>query len=196
VSYYGADSTGAYVGLKASSDEGATFGPLVVASDAANEEYADFATCVTDGTSEWIAYGTSTIPAGSPDAQPQLDAVRLAVTKDGGKTFTRSIVAAKGPTYMHPRFVRHTGGTLDVVYYQGAHDGDPAGSLRRARVGTDGVATASEAVGTPLTFTLSRASEAWLGDYVGVLDRNGALLTTYADNASGLSHIAFRNAGK
>jgi hypothetical protein len=195
VSYWAGNQNLLYVGLKASDNEGETFGAEIIASDP-SELNADFATCTTDGTRVAVVYGTSITQAVSDNDQPQLDAVRLAISDDQGATFTRSTLAGKGAMYMHPRFVRHADSAFDVVYYQGAADGDHGGTLRRARIAANGSLAANEALGGPITFSLDRSSQAWLGDYVGVIDRAGSLYATYADNSSGVSHVAFRRAGK
>jgi hypothetical protein len=181
------------VGLKASDDEGVSFGPQIVVSDVATEENDDFPTCVADSGSIYIAYGTSSTQPATENEQPKLEAVRLAISHDDGKTFGRTDVAGKGAQfYMHPRLVLHADGTIDVVYYQGKVDGDAAGSLTRARLAaSDGTVSVTSPLATPITYTLDRSSQAWLGDYVGVLARGGALYTTYADNSEGLSHVAF-----
>jgi hypothetical protein len=44
---------------------------------------------------------------------------------------------------------------------------------------------------SPITFQNQRASQLWLGDYVGLRWRGGVTYAAFADNGDGTSHIRF-----
>jgi hypothetical protein len=147
-----------------------------------------------DGQEAWVTYGLSN-DAFDTTNSAKLYSIRLAHSADGGKTIDARYDAhdAKAGTYyIHPFLVRESNGALDLVYYAGASDGDTMGSFVRAR-STDGGKTwpASAPVKRPITFTGTRASPKWLGDYVGLAWARDNLFTSYADNTAFASHIGF-----
>jgi hypothetical protein len=187
---------GGGIGMRWSDDDGVSWptnNKVAVAATGESPAFDD-PTCVTDGTQVWVSYGLSNDPF-SADASPKLFAIRLAHSPDGGATIdsrTDAHDAAAGKMFLHPQLARDESGRLHLVYYAGQANLDTAGTYRRS-VSPDGGQTwqPSTAVRDPVTFLGDRASKQWLGDYVGLGWAGGSVFTSYVDNTSGSSHIAF-----
>jgi hypothetical protein len=151
--------------------------------------------CVADGKEVWAAYGLTDQPVVQGQVVPRLTHVRLAHSSDGGKSIDRRTTiedGAVGPYYLLPRIASEGGGTLDVTYYAGTGAGDAHASYRRAR-STDGGQSfgPSVVVREPVTFELSRTTQRWFGDYMGLTFAQSALFAAYVDNSTPTSHVAF-----
>jgi hypothetical protein len=196
VAFIHVSGMGGGVRLRWSDDDGVTW-PIANKTDVvgANEQAAfDDPTCVAHGNDVWVSYGVSQDPF-SEQQSAKLSGVRVAHSGNGGHLVDRRSNAddQSAATYsMHPQLTREEGGALDLVYYAGNQAADPSGSFRRVR-STDGGATwaPSEIVKEPIVFVQSRADQRWLGDYTGIAWRDGALYTSFADNAGAQSHVAF-----
>ncbi len=157
-------------------------------------------TCVASGNDVWVSYGLSSDSLfGSMSRSPKLDAVRVAHSGDGGVSVAERVDAhdgAAGRYFSHPQLARTATGALELVYYAGQSDGDTAGTLVHAR-SEDGGATfaPSEVIASPITLSFDRASQLWLGDYVGVAAARDSLYVSYVDNTRSsmqgpTSHVA------
>jgi len=189
------------IGLQWSSDDGRTW-PAAEGAVSAPEETDAFAemqssTCAGDGRNVWVLYGISP-DRGGEDELPRSTAIRVARSRDGGRTFGERHDAhdrAAGSLYMLPKLVREPGGALDVAYYAGSGDRHATGSFVWSR-STDGGATFAPAlpIRGKIELDKSRSSKTWLGDYVGLTFRDGTLYTSYVDNGSGEAHVVFARA--
>ena len=184
------------IALSASDDGGATWpAASTTVVQAATERAAfEMPTCVANGSDVWISYGL-TKDVNSEQRADELTAIRIAHSKDSGRSIDARYSTGEGGHFMHPRLVRDAVGTLHLVYYEGARAGDAAGSFRHARSIDDGVTwTATEAIGPAITFETSRTGFDWLGDYVGAATRGEHVYTAYVQNQTDggqVSHVAF-----
>jgi hypothetical protein len=196
MTYFNEDGAGTEIELIFSDDGGATWSvPLTVSNPSDDPVAATDPVCVTEGNDVWISYGVSPIP---PDTTQEnlalVTGIRVAHSPDRGASIDMRIDAtdtAAGAYSVLPQLaLEEDSGALDLVYYAGQMSPDAAGSFRHARA-TAGSFAPSAAIVAPLTFTTDRASPMWLGDYVGLTYRSGAVFTAFADNASGTSRIGF-----
>lgn len=151
-------------------------------------------TCAAEGNEVWVSYGL-TRDRISTAQSAKLTAIRIAHSADGGQTIDNRYDAHDPNTanyFIHPYLVRELNGALDLVYYAGNAEGDTMGSFRRSR-STDGGMTwaPSMVVRAPVTFLGARASQKWLGDYVGLAWARNNLYTAFVDNTGAYSHVAF-----
>ncbi len=182
-----------------SANDGSTWSPDARVAVQADSEMSTVSTmldgnCVARGDEVWAVYGL-TDQFGSHAEVSRLTHVRLAHSGDGGKTFDRRVTvddAAVGPYYLLPRIALQPDGTLDLAYYAGTGEGDVKASYRHAR-STDGGKTfaPSTTLRTPITYELSRSTEQWFGDYMGLVAHDGALLGTFIDNSAPQAHVVF-----
>lgn len=203
--------TGVYDGrafVQWSDDDGATW-PNGAGREVSGGEgqVAQRPSCIVDGNELWVAYGL-TSDAPKPGKYQKLTAVRVAHSVNDGQDIAERYDVHDGEAakYFGTFQLEHElTGSLDVVYYSGAGNGDAVGTFRRARwkaeeptdagpPDTDGgpVGKPSTVIREPITFGASRDSDKWLGDSVGMfwwLD--GTLYVAYVDNGGGESHIAF-----
>jgi hypothetical protein len=185
--------------LAHSDDGGGTWSAETVVSAPGEAVAFDDPVCVADNDEVWISYGLTKDPLNMSSADAsKLSAVRLAHSGDGGQTIDTRIDAhdpSAGTYFMHPLLVRESGGALDLTYYAGNMDKDPAGSFRRSRAAAPVTSFGpSVAVYQPLTFLVSRADLRWLGDYTGLFTRAGKLYLSFAVNDTGSAKIAFAEA--
>jgi hypothetical protein len=192
--YFQSDTSGTItqVMLARSDDAGATWPVRTPVAQPGEPIGDDDCACVTDGDRVWVSYG---LTADLQALVPRLTAVRVARSSDSGATVDQRADAHDGnigPYFLHPQLALEASGALDVVYYAGARDGDPAATFRRAR-SSDGGRTfgPSVVVDQPITFTRTRTMSNWLGDYNGLAWAAGRLYTAYANNSAGVSHVAF-----
>jgi hypothetical protein len=148
------------------------------------------ATCVAKGGDVWIGYGQWTSqPAGS-DAP--VDEYHVIHTTNG--TTITDVVASDTKTKQQnlgSLALDEATGELALTYYAGDTDGS-TGNVRSVRSGDGGKTWGvSKPVSADLLFTADRASQKWLGDYMGTVLRGGALYITYGENADGFTHVAF-----
>jgi hypothetical protein len=188
--------------LSASDDGGATWpvASTTVVQGPGEHTAFDMPTCVASGDDVWIAYGL-TNDTNNVLRADELTAIRIAHSKDGGKTIdartSAGSTAGNGAgRFMHPHLVRDAAGTLHILYYAGTKAGDRAASMRHARSMDFGATwTASESVGPPITFITSRTGLDWLGDYLGATALGSSVYTTYVQNqppsGGSVSHVAF-----
>jgi hypothetical protein len=146
--------------------------------------------CVGDGDEVWVMHGLGTGGSGAEDIPP-LDEIHLAYSSDHGRTFTDQVVLKEpGRKYLRPEVVIESPGHLSIIAYTGTGEGDDQGAIRWWRSSDNG-ATFAEAMVllSPIQFTGSRATTAWIGDYSGLSIAGGSLIATVADNHSGTSQI-------
>jgi hypothetical protein len=183
---------GAEIHVMASDDDGVTWTGDTRVSTAGEQVAFDDPTCVAAGNDLWIAYSL-TKDGSVMDAKDSM--IRLAHSSDGGMSIAdRTDVgdAAAGAFFLHPTLGREASGALDLVYYVASADGDKEGAYRRSRAVTPGGPFGpSIVVAHPVTFQSKRQMVDWLGDYTGLFLQGGDLYTTYVDNSSGASHVAF-----
>ena len=176
--------------LRRSDDDGASF-PSTHATTVAKGSQLTFddPACVAAGDLVWVQWEETT---GTTTAAT---VVKVAASSDRGGVFGEASLASDQPLAYHAQLAREPGGALDLVYYAGRSDPDPAGSYRRTR-SLDGKAwSPSVAVVEGLTFLTDRQTALWLGDYPGVVATSGALFTAFTENRSGQSHVAFARIG-
>lgn len=186
---------GVRIPLRWSDDEGATWSQPTLASAVMPMQVGGVdPTCVARGDEVWIAYGVSNLAPPSMTSSQPMQGLRVAHSPDRGATIDTRIDAtdkASGKVFLHPTLARDEKGELELVFYAGQKDKDPAGSWRFSRT-QGGAFQPSQSVAT-LTFLLERQTTLWLGDYTGIAVRGNQLYTTYADNSDGAnSHIAFQ----
>jgi hypothetical protein len=197
--YLEVTSVAAYIALRTSPDDGATWSTNSAEVSLASEVVAQLdPACVANGSDVWITYATTASPSTDPtNFLDSARAIRVVHSSDrGGNLDTARLDAldtAGGALGLLPVLVREPGGALDVTYLAGASEGDTNGSLRYARDVADAGFGASKILDGPLTFTLGRSMPNWLGDYMGTIVSGGRLLVAYPLNTSGTTHIYFRS---
>jgi hypothetical protein len=184
--------------LARSGDAGATWPEadrVAVATDAegatVSPPYLDLA---VRGDDVYVMYGLSRDPLGS-SAMPKLGEVRLARSRDGGRTIaerTSIADAGAGKFFLTPRIAIDGEGAVHAAYYAGNAPADAAASYRRA-VSRDGGATfePSVVVRSPLVFETSRLTDRTPGDYMGLFARGNAVYGSYTDTSAAKGHINF-----
>lgn len=146
-------------------------------------------TCQVKGTSLTIAYAAGTAVF-TPGEDSPGDAVYAMHSANGGTSFDAPVKVTQDPDqFLYPRLVRAPSGKLHILYYQGTAVGDTANLTLASS--PDGAAWTSSPVGPAGTFTIDRTIASWLGAYVGLAIPSDKGYSTYADNSSNKSHIAF-----
>jgi hypothetical protein len=196
MTYFSTTLLGDEVDLIFSDDQGMTWStPLVINDRADVPPSASDPACVTAGNDVWISYAVSTLTPGTSAKNLDLETgIRVAHSGDQGVSIDSRIDAtdpAAGSFALLPHLALEDSGALDLIYYAGQRSPDPMGSLRWSRAAAGATGFASSVPVETLTFTSDRASNIWLGDYVGLGFHPGAMFAVFADNASGVSRIAF-----
>jgi hypothetical protein len=195
---YATYHAGGGIGLRFSDDAGMTWpdaNKTAVAAMSEGQPAFDDPTCAADGMEVWVTYGLSNdMGLGAGTTSPNLYAIRLAHSSDGGVTIDNRYDAhdsAAASMYMHPYLLREPNGALDLTYYAGNNEGDTNGSFRLAR-STDGGVTwpASKSLKT-MIYTNRRDTPQWVGDYSGLAWLGGELYMSYANNVATEVHTAF-----
>jgi hypothetical protein len=201
VTYLAQTSLGLDVRLARSDDGGVTWSAETIVSQAGDDVSFDDPSCVAENDEVWVSYGlTHDVTDPKATKADKSYAIQLAHSADAGQTIDARLEAedqAAGSFFQHAQITREDSGAIDLVYYAGQMDEDPAGSYRRARIvsGEPGnVFGPSVTVEAPVTFLQARDDQRWLGDYTGLFWRGGELYTSYVTNASGTAHIAFAKA--
>jgi hypothetical protein len=148
------------------------------------------ATCVAKGSDVWIGYGQWTSNPASAEAP--VDEYHVIHTNNG-TTLTDVVASDAKPKQQNlgSLALDETSGELALTYYAGDSDG-ATGNVRSVRSTDSGKTwSASKAVSADLLFTADRASQKWLGDYIGTVLRNGSLYVTYGENQESFTHVAF-----
>lgn len=186
------------IGVRSSDDEGASWTQSSVASTVNDVVAFSDPSCVASGNDVWVEYPTTPKHVQDPNQEhEQLNSVWVTRSTDRAASFPGpSIQAAdkaSDKVFLHPVLVREQSGALDVAMYGGTKLGDTAAGVRftRAPTTTFGAATT---LFQPLTYTVDRTAQDWLGDYMGAFPRNGFLHASFAVNSSGNSHISFARA--
>ncbi len=194
--YLEAPPTGYYVALRSSTDDGATWSTTSTVISLGSETPAGLdPTCVANGNDVWVAYGTTPSPVTSQNDLDPAHALRVAHSSDRGASVgaTRmdALDTAAGSLGLIPLMTRETGGALDIAYLTGNADGDTMGSMRYVRA-SGATFGSSVVVDGPLLFTINRAADTWVGDYLGSVVHGTGLYLAYPMNAQGVTHIYFR----
>ncbi len=156
--------------------------------------------CAAKDGQLWVAYGDGTGSPGGPTSHPA-NQVHVVRSTDGGESFQENVTAS-GPLppvgfldHLNYMLVPHDDGILDLLYYVG-EEGGPA-TLERSISRDGGLTFARRTHALPGTYTNSRSSQAWLGDYLGVAVSTHHY-ATFADNsgALGRSHIRFTRSAR
>lgn len=183
------------IGHQASDDAGKTWTPLAQVS-LATEDPATFddPTCAAHGGKLWVAYGIGKEPF-DPAESPRALHLRVARSDDGGLSFGSHAFAedaTAGTRFLHAQLARGDDGRFSLLYYAGgSQTPDPGGSLRIATSGDALTWPPSVVAKAPITFLGTRPTQVWLGDYIGLATRGGVRHVSYADNASGKSHVRY-----
>lgn len=200
LTYHQFDAQGVRVMLRWSSDAGATWPAAnrTIVSVEPDTSIHD-SNCVADGNQVFIAYSTTMESMPDSSFTQKLTALRIAHSIDGGATIASRADAhdpAVVPFAMIPNLARDdASGTLHLVYYTGTGDEDPIGTFRKSQTTAFGITfSPSQVVQQPIVFEQSRQDVDWLGDYVGVVARQGTLYTVFTDNSLGFSHVRFHRA--
>jgi hypothetical protein len=179
------------------SDGGATWSaPADVAvADASGMPAFQDPTCVADGEQVWIAYGRTQDSYDTP--VERLLAVEVAHA-GGPDTIvdhtTTALGAAPNAAFLlFPQLTRLADGRLALGAYR-ANRAEPGGADLVYALSTDGGVSfgAPVALASGLTPSVQRHVPDWLGDYFGWAATADGLAVAYVDNASGFSHVAFR----
>jgi hypothetical protein len=148
--------------------------------------------CVLSGQSSWLAYGFGSDTVGDNTLPMEDAAVR--VDAETGFTAVQGFDDSTFPThFLNPEMAVDAAGNVYLAYYAGKHDGDPAGSYRiTLDDGTPVATSVAPTVKSGLTFAIADvAAQNWLGDYTGFALQGNFLFSSYVDNSSGASHVAF-----
>ncbi len=182
----------AFVGTRASTDDGVTW-PVSSQASLASDAIARLApTCVATGIHTWVTYATTTVPPGA--TLPVADHVFVAHSADGAAAFdTARIEITEGTTTLAtiPRAAIDDSGSVHVAYIGGDGANDPAGSVRAAKSSLWS-ASPSTVVASPELFDLSLMSATRLGDSLGIASRASTVYIAYPDNTAGTTHVSFR----
>jgi hypothetical protein len=181
--------------LRWSDDDGLTWADAnktTIASGVGKIEFAP--SCAVSGSDIWalfsIGTANSTFLAGWKS-----QAIRVAHSQDGGKTFAATVDALDpmGPPFAkHAQIARDASGAIDVVYYAGASDDDMLGSLLLTRsLDGGGSFLPGRLVSSPILFTTAVGWPHWMGDYLGLAAIPGNLVVSYVDASSGAAHVSF-----
>jgi hypothetical protein len=193
---YVSDSTfGVSIELVHSDDGGATWSAETEVSLPSEQVAFEDPNCVAQGNDVWVSYGLTQGPQDmTTQNTDKLDAIRVAHTSDG-VTIDYRVNAEDtkaGKLFLLPQMAIEDSGALDVTFYAGQMDQDPAGSFRRTRAPVPSMGFGpSTDLQSPVVFLGARGDPRWLGDYTGLTWSGGQLFMTYAVNASGSSEIAF-----
>lgn len=201
ITYLAQTQVGLDVLLVRSDDGGATWSSETIVNLPNDVVAFDDPTCVAENDEVWVSYGlTHDVTDPKATKADKSYSLQLAHSSDAGQSIDARLEASDptaGAFFQHPLITREDNGAIDLVYYAGQMDEDPAGSYRRARIvsGEPGNAFGpSVVVEAPVTFLQARDDQRWLGDYTGLFWRGGELFTSYVTNASGTAHIAFAKA--
>jgi len=172
-----------------SDDDGVTW-PVANSKLFADGSSIGPATCVAKGSDVWVGYGKWT--AQPADQEAPVDEYHVMHTSNGATL--GDVLASDAATKQQnlgALAIDDASGELALTYYAGNSDG-ATGSVRSVRSKDSGKTWGKSAVvSAPLLFTADRASQKWLGDYVGTVLRGGALFVTYGENADQFTHVAF-----
>ena len=178
---------GATVSVRKSVDQGATW-PLLPPTTAASVVFQD-PTCVVKGNEIVVSYGTGTAVF-DPVKDSPADAIEVMTSTDGGQIFgTPSVVTdGSGKQYLFPKLARSAGGKLELVYYEGVVDS--AASFMHAS-SPDGTTWTRTQIASAGTLSIDRTLASWLGAYVGFATGASTGWSSYTENTSNKTHIAF-----
>jgi hypothetical protein len=200
ITYLTFEDEGINLRLTSSDDGGATWIPLdqALTVNVPNDAVAfDDPTCAAEGNEVWVSYGHTAEATGTFESD-RSDIIRLAHSSDGGASIDQRFDVQDSQAakyFIHPQMTREDDGAIDITYYAGQDDLDEGGSFRRARAANPNAGFApSVAVELPITFLTSRSDPHWLGDYTGLMWRNGQAYMSYVVNTSDFSHVAFAKA--
>lgn len=154
-------------------------------------------TCTARGSDLFVTYHLSKDPlSGESEASQKAYSVIVRHSGNGGVSFDGLMDAGDvmtAPFFMLSDVKHEDTGMLDVVYYAGSMDDDPAASFRRARFSYGAVnQPPSDLVESPVVMTPDRGVPYWLGDYIGHYIRGKREYVTYVVNADYTSHVAFQ----
>ena len=157
--------------------------------------------CVAQGDEVWISYGRTRDAYDAPVAR--LQSVHVAHASLGASAIDRdtfvfdATVGADGGEatgyLLFPQLARHNDGSLGLAAYQ--TNGPDMGSADLVyKVSTDGGRAFGKdaSLATGLTPSLQRHVPNWLGDYFGWSATPAGFAAAFIDNASGISHVVFR----
>jgi hypothetical protein len=192
---------GSTIQMRWSDDDGVTFpaaNRTVVSLNNELDISTDDTICVGKGDEVWIGYSRSKDMTNSSNFLWKDYVLRLAHSADGGHTIDRRADvndASASMFTMEPALALEADGSIDLAYLAGNAENDPMGSLRVGRSTDGGQSFApSTALYSPVTFGLSRTAPNWVGDYFGFVWDGGRVLSAFADNQSGTSHVSFASA--
>ena len=193
LTFFGANTTEAFAGLRTSTDDGVTWSASSVHAslDTDMMGQADVG-CVAAGNDVWVLYATSAMRSVDATTLDVLDGLFVAHSGNAGASFDASPVqaldTAAGSVALLPLLTREASGTLDVTYISGNAVGDPKANVRFNRI--DGTTVSpGEYIDGPLLFDKSRISYTWLGDYFGAVVHDDVLYTAYPRNDTGVTRI-------
>lgn len=152
--------------------------------------------CAATGNDLWVldARARAFPPAGAPTLQ----AVLLRHSGDGGQSFepiTTVADAGSSSVFMLGNVSVGGQGLVNVTYYEGTSDGDPAARLQVARARARGATTFWPALTLHAPVTLRTGyGVRWLGDYLGTTEVFGALSFAFVDNSGDGSQVMFARA--
>ena len=189
--------------LSHSADQGATWSAPVetATSDGSGNVACQDPMCVAQGDEVWISYGRTRDGYDVPVAR--LLSVHIAHTTLGAPTIDRDTLAvdatggADGGSaqgfLLFPQLARRSDGSLGLAAYRTDGTGLGSGDLVY-NVSTDGGHSFGKAasLATGLTPSLQRHVPEWLGDYFGWSPTAKGFGAAFIDNASGFSHIVYR----
>ena len=172
------------------SDDGVTWseGRQTIVSKADDHVAPEGPLCFVRGDEVLVSYGTSATPTDT-SASAILDAVVVARSDDGGKTFaSRVLLRDERALLMHPQLVRALSGVLQMTYFSGKSEGDGEGAFRVMRASAP---WPTRTLRSPVRFVSRRSAPAWVGDYVGLAWAGDRLYVATVDNARGTPHVVF-----
>ena len=186
------------VAVRSSDDEGASWtqkSTIVVTSTSNSILAISDSSCVAFGSDVWVAYPTTAKRVQDPQKElEQVDNVWVIRSTDKGASFQNTSVGGADTTndrvFLHPVLVREQSGALDLVMYGGIKLGDTATRVRFTRA-PNLIFFMTTTVFQPLTYTVDRTAQDWLGDYMGATARNGFLDISFGVNSSGNTHISY-----
>lgn len=192
---YDVSQSAVLVALRTSTDDGATWSATPTQASLDLDEVAGLDPfCVATSSDLWVMYATTVMPATDATTLDPADHVYIAHSADFGASFDMArpdVMDHSSGMATIPAMAMDGSGKLDVAYIAGNSEGDPNGAVRFTR--TSGMTVSPSAVvDGPMTFTLSRTSMAWVGDYFGEVVHGPGLYVAYPNNASGQTHIYFR----
>ncbi len=175
------------------SADGKAWSPTATISGRVSAYLGDAIRSASRGADVWLLYGLAGYLGGSESAIVYDQGIALGHSADGGATWDApAIILQDDRKVMLPELVIEKDGALDVVYYAGIRELDPAGTFEWIRSTDEGKTWSSAVViKRGILFQPSRTTQDWLGDYVAVATDDDFAYFAWTSNETGQATAQF-----